>query len=139
MVLKGRREKTAGGLKANMLMRNSRGHVVSKRAHAVGRSSFVRFEPLLQAVMNARACLLVMSSVAINGRTLQGKALYVKSRAVHGSGVKDRGRCTVLFCGGQCQCVTCCRAQARVAAIFGMWLLQGGLAANCARALELQR
>ena len=88
LVLSGRRERTAGGLKADMLMRNRSGKVVSKRASAAGRRNFAKIEPWLQAVMTARECLRVTGFVAINGRTLQGKALYVKSRAIYGSGFK---------------------------------------------------
>mmetsp|Transcript_117518 Transcript_117518/g.230567 ORF Transcript_117518/g.230567 Transcript_117518/m.230567 type:complete len:154 (-) Transcript_117518:180-641(-) len=82
MVLKGSREKTVGGLTQEALMKNKRGKVVSKRASANGKMRFKNIEGWLDSVMEARKALHVSGFVAINGKTLQGKALYVKSKAL---------------------------------------------------------
>merc|ERR1719473_2534003 len=78
LVLRGSKEKTAGGLKREALMKNKRGKVVSKRASAHGKKQYQRIEGWTEAHMAARAALKVKGFVAINGRGLVGKALYVK-------------------------------------------------------------
>merc|ERR1711868_171970 len=70
MVLRGTKEKTVGGLNKEALMRNKRGKVVSKKASALGKQRFRNIEAWVSSV------------VAINGKSLQGKALYVKSKAL---------------------------------------------------------
>merc|ERR1740130_1787757 len=83
LVLRGSKEKTVGGLKADMLMRNKRGKVVSKRASANGSRRFKQIEGWTEAFMAAREALHVKGFVAINGKSLQGKALYVKSKTLY--------------------------------------------------------
>merc|ERR1719150_604752 len=51
------------------------------RASANGKMRFRRIEDWVESVMEARRALHVTGFVAINGKTLQGKALYVKSKA----------------------------------------------------------
>merc|ERR1719463_151717 len=82
MVLRGSKEKTAGGLRMDGLMKNKRGKVVSKRASAAGKRRFQYIEGWVQALTEARAALKVTGFVAVNGKTIQGKALYVKTRAL---------------------------------------------------------
>merc|ERR1719312_51073 len=82
MVLRGSKEKTVGGLKADALMKNKRNKVVSKRASAHGRRQFKNIESWVDSVVQARAALHVSGFVAVNGKTLQGKALYVKAKAL---------------------------------------------------------
>ncbi|CAK0790490.1 unnamed protein product [Prorocentrum cordatum] len=82
MVFKGRKEKTSGGIKAEGLMVNKRGKVVSKRASAAGKRRYRNVEGWVEAFMAARAALHVRGFVAINGKTLQGKALYVKAKTI---------------------------------------------------------
>merc|ERR1719159_2293865 len=82
LVLRGSKEKTVGGLRVDALMKNKRGKVVSKRASAAGKRRFQNIEGWVQAVTDARAALKVTGFVAINGKTIQGKALYVKTRAL---------------------------------------------------------
>eukprot|EP00927_Polykrikos_kofoidii_P045737 TRINITY_DN3981_c0_g2_i1.p1 TRINITY_DN3981_c0_g2~~TRINITY_DN3981_c0_g2_i1.p1 ORF type:complete len:177 (+),score=26.91 TRINITY_DN3981_c0_g2_i1:73-531(+) len=82
LVLRGKKERTVGGLTSTDLTKNKRGKVVSKRASAVGRSRYRNIEPWLMSFMEARRALQVQGFVAINGKTLQGKALYVKSKAL---------------------------------------------------------
>merc|ERR1719409_792221 len=83
IVLRGSKEKTSGGLTKDHLMRNKRGKVVSKRASANGRRAFRNIEGWVNSVVAARKALQVTGFVAINGKSLQGKALYVKSKALH--------------------------------------------------------
>lgn len=83
MVLKGKKEKTVGGLKAGDLMTNKRGKVVSKRKAAIGKRNFRHIEPWTDSVLEARAALCARGFVAINGETLQGKALYVKAKSLY--------------------------------------------------------
>merc|ERR1719146_485738 len=83
LVFKGVREKTSGGLKQDTLMRNKRGKIVSKRKSACGKRAYRQIEGWTQAVMSARDTLHIKGFVAINGKSLQGKALYFKSKAVY--------------------------------------------------------
>merc|ERR1740129_1743889 len=82
MVFKGSREKTVGGLKKDDLMLNRRGKVVSKKASALGNRRFRNIEPWVDSLMEARKALHINGFVAINGKTLQGKALYVKAKTL---------------------------------------------------------
>merc|ERR1719313_442873 len=66
-------------------MRNKRGKVVSKRRSAHGKRAYARLEDWTESFMAARRALDVTGFVAINGRTLQGKALYIKTKALRKS------------------------------------------------------
>merc|ERR1719491_1262295 len=83
MVLRGSKCKTTGGLTAELLMKNKRGKVVSKKASAHGHRAFKNVEAWVDSVMEARSALHARGFVAINGRTLQGKALYQKALTLH--------------------------------------------------------
>merc|ERR1719182_1018710 len=85
LVLRGSKLKTSGGLKQEALMRNKRGKVVSKRQSAQGKRAYTRIEDWTESFMAARRALDVSGFVAINGRTLQGKALYIKTKALQRS------------------------------------------------------
>merc|ERR1711972_531074 len=89
MVFRGSKVKTVGGLTKDALMKSKRGKVVSKRASAHGKRIFGNVEPWLDSLMEARKALHVSGFVAINGKSLVGKALYVKSKALYSS--KKRG------------------------------------------------
>merc|ERR1712071_441843 len=82
MVFRGAKEKTVGGLTQASLMKNKRGKIVSKKSSANGKRLFKYLEPWVESVMEARAALHVSGFLAINGKSLQGKALYVKARAL---------------------------------------------------------
>merc|ERR1719453_2808429 len=82
LVLRGSKEKTVGGLTRDALFRNKRGKVVSKKASASGKRSFKHIQDWVSSVVAARKALQVTGFVAINGKSLQGKALYVKSKAL---------------------------------------------------------
>merc|ERR1719408_894808 len=82
LVLRGTKEKTVGGLTKEALTRNKRGKIVSKRAAANGKRAFKNIEAWVESVVAARKALQMQGFVAINGKTVQGKALYVKSKAL---------------------------------------------------------
>merc|ERR1719343_803389 len=82
LVFRGSREKTVGGLRKDALMKNARGKVVSKRASANGKRRYKNVESWVESIVEARKALHISGFVAINGKTLQGKALYVKSKAI---------------------------------------------------------
>merc|ERR1719401_2374752 len=63
-------------------MRNKRGKIVSKRASASGMRRYKQIEDWTEAVMEARDVLHVRGFLAINGKSLQGKALYVKAKLI---------------------------------------------------------
>merc|ERR1712031_131543 len=83
LVLRGSKEKTTGGLTQNMLQKNKRGKIVSKKASAHGKRQYKNIEAWVESVVTAREALRVNGFVAVNGKTLQGKALYVKSKALY--------------------------------------------------------
>merc|ERR1719217_436522 len=66
-----------------MLMKNKRGKIVSKRASASGKRRFHQIKHWTEALMKARSSLNLKGFVAINGKSLVGKALYVKIKALH--------------------------------------------------------
>jgi len=82
LVFKGSKEKTTGGLTRDSLMKNKRGKIVSKRNNAFGKRAFKNIETWQEAFMQAREMLRVEGFHAINGKTLQGKALYYKTKAL---------------------------------------------------------
>merc|ERR1719230_1473998 len=81
-VFKGSKEKTIGGLTKDSLMRNKRGKVVSKKQNAKGKRAYKSIETWTEALMQAREMLRLDGFHAINGKTLQGKALYYKTKAL---------------------------------------------------------
>merc|ERR1711865_370473 len=85
VVLRGGKEKTVGGLTKESLMKNKRGKVVSKRAAAQGKKAYRNIQDWVSSVVAARKALQVTGFVAVNGKSLQGKALYVKSKALRAS------------------------------------------------------
>merc|ERR1719269_365094 len=88
MVLRGTKIKTSGGLTKDLLMRNKRGKIVSKKASAHGKRAFKNIETWVDSVMEARSALHARGFVAINGKTLAGKALYVKAKALRSTCVQ---------------------------------------------------
>merc|ERR1740123_1463332 len=82
LVFKGTKQKTVGGLKQESLMKSKRGKIVSKRASAHGKRMFRNVEDWVNALMAARASLKTTGFVAVNGKSVYGKALYVKTKAL---------------------------------------------------------
>merc|ERR1712124_94142 len=76
------KEKTSGGLMKDTLMKNKRGKIVSKKQTAKGKRAYKNVETWTEAFMQAREMLRVDGFHAINGKTLQGKALYYKTKAL---------------------------------------------------------
>mmetsp|Transcript_85862 Transcript_85862/g.135577 ORF Transcript_85862/g.135577 Transcript_85862/m.135577 type:complete len:130 (-) Transcript_85862:278-667(-) len=85
VVLRGMKDKTVGGLTRENLMKNKRGKVVSKKSSAFGKRAYKNIQDWVSSVVAARKALQVTGFVAINGKSLQGKALYVKSKALRES------------------------------------------------------
>merc|ERR1712078_6985 len=71
MVLRGSKEKTAGGITAKDLLRNKYGKVVSKK-----KSAFAKKSPWIQAVTKARKALKITGFAAIK----KGTPLYAKAK-----------------------------------------------------------
>merc|ERR1719356_2262649 len=83
MVWRGSKVKTSGGLTKDSLMQNARGKLVSKRASAHGKRMFSGIQGWVDCVMDARKALHLEGFVAINGKSLAGKAMYVKAKALY--------------------------------------------------------
>merc|ERR1719171_45730 len=86
LVLRGTKVKTVGGLTADKLIKNKRGKVVSKRQSAAGKRSYGNIKAWTEALMSARKALHVQGFHAVNGKSLQGKALYFKTKHFFTSG-----------------------------------------------------
>merc|ERR1712232_1378563 len=85
IVFRGSKQKTDSGLTRDLLMRNKRGKAVSKKSNASGKRAFRNIQDWVASVVAARKALQVTGFVAVNGKSLQGKALYVKSKALRAS------------------------------------------------------
>merc|ERR1719331_1257805 len=83
LVLRGSKEKTRGGLTKDMIIKNKRGKLVSKKQSAAGKKNFANIKAWTQAVMAARKALNVTGYVTINGKTPMGKALYAKAKTLY--------------------------------------------------------
>mmetsp|Transcript_126419 Transcript_126419/g.363637 ORF Transcript_126419/g.363637 Transcript_126419/m.363637 type:complete len:180 (+) Transcript_126419:77-616(+) len=105
LVLRGKKEKTVGGLTQDALMRNKRGRIVSKRRSALGRRRYSLIEPWVESMLAARKVLRLVGFVPINGKSLQGKALYAKCHEVlrnrpSGSAACDAAAAAPAVAGG---------------------------------------
>merc|ERR1712193_333358 len=74
LVLRGKKEKTVGGLTAKDLIKNKYGKVVSKKASAKAKKS-----AWIQAVANARSALKLKGFVAVK----KGSPLYAKAKSLY--------------------------------------------------------
>merc|ERR1711881_734800 len=74
LVLKGKKEKTVGGLTAKDLIKNKYGKVVSKKASAKAKKS-----PWIQAVVDARKALKITGFQAVK----KGTPLYAKAKGLY--------------------------------------------------------
>lgn len=83
-VFKGRKEKTVSGLKREHLMINKRGKVVSKKMNAAGKNRFKQISAWINACQSARNELGIKGMCCVGGKMVQGKALYVKAKAIFG-------------------------------------------------------
>merc|ERR1719409_1419820 len=82
MVFRGSKERTVSGLNKAALLKNKRGKVVSKKQKAAGKRAYKHIQSWTNAVKAARKELKVRVFVAVNGKTQQGKAIYVKAKAI---------------------------------------------------------
>merc|ERR1719203_2133305 len=78
-VLRGSKEKTAGGLKKSDLMKNKAGKVVSKKSSAAGKKAYGAIKGWIAAVQKARKQLGVKGFVAIK----KGSAVYNAAKALY--------------------------------------------------------
>merc|ERR1711997_833572 len=83
LVLRGSKEKTQSGLTKDMIIKNKRGKLVSKKAAAAGQRRYASIKAWIQAVVAARKALNVTGYVTINGKTAAGKALYAKAKSLY--------------------------------------------------------
>merc|ERR1719343_1024803 len=91
LVLRGSKEKTTGGLTKEALTRNKRGKIVSKRASANGKRCFKNIEAWVESLGAARKALQMQGFVAVNGKSVLGKALYVKAKALRAARTGSSG------------------------------------------------
>lgn len=77
VVFRGTKAKTSGGLTANDLLKNKRGRIVSKKAHAKGKALYAKGAKMwITAVLKARKTLGLKGFVAIK----KGTPLYNKAK-----------------------------------------------------------
>merc|ERR1712183_913639 len=76
-VLKGKKEKTVGGLTAASLVKNKSGKVVSKKASVSGKKN-----KWSQACVQARKELKIKGFCPVGGKSEQGKKLLAKVRSI---------------------------------------------------------
>merc|ERR1711968_342311 len=74
LVLRGKKEKTVGGLTAKDLIKNKFGRVVSKKMSAQNKKN-----PWIQAVSDARKALKITGFRAVK----KGSPLYAKAKSLH--------------------------------------------------------
>merc|ERR1712061_546299 len=77
LVLKGRHQKTVGGLTAKDLTKNKDGRVVSKKRSSQGKNN-----AWAKATKAARKALGIKGFCPVGGKTAQGKALYAKAKSL---------------------------------------------------------
>merc|ERR1712141_100113 len=83
-VFHGTKTKTSGGLTKDKLMKNKNGRIVSKARSAAAKKRFAS-SPLKawnQAIKAARKQLSITGFCPVNGKTVQGKALYAKAKSL---------------------------------------------------------
>merc|ERR1711903_272595 len=78
--------------------KNKRGKVVSKRQSAAGKRRYGNIKAWTQAFMAARKALHVQGFHAVNGKSLQGKALYFKAKSFFKGGVQTEWVLLVQRC-----------------------------------------
>merc|ERR1712039_364088 len=83
-VLRGSKEKTISGMTKDMLTRNKFGKIVSKKASAASKKRYQSSGIKIWAdcIKQARKALNLKGFVAINGKHVEGKALYAKAKSL---------------------------------------------------------
>ncbi|CAK9091062.1 unnamed protein product [Durusdinium trenchii] len=85
-VFKGNKEKTASGHAKTDLMKNKRGKVITKSKNAAGKKAYKNISAWTIACQKARKELSIKGFCAVNGKTLQGKTLYTRAKAIFAEG-----------------------------------------------------
>ena len=67
---------------AKALTQYAKGKVVSKKASTTGKRAYKHIQAWTQAVKAARKEFKVTGFVAVGGKTQEGKAIYVKAKAI---------------------------------------------------------
>merc|ERR1712134_250082 len=80
VVFRGNKEKAPGGLKKTDLMKSKTGKVVSKKAHANGKTAYAHIKGWTTAVQKARKALGVKGFQAVK----KGSPLYKKAKEIYG-------------------------------------------------------
>merc|ERR1719198_2527019 len=88
LVYRGTKAKTVGGLTSEKLIKNKRGKIVSKRQSAAGKRAYGNIKAWVEAFISARKALHVQGFHAVNGKSLQGKALYFKAKSFFKGGAQ---------------------------------------------------
>merc|ERR1719210_2372271 len=85
IVFRGSKQNTQGGLTKDLLMKNKSGRVVSKVRSAQARKRWASsgMKKWCDAVRQARKELNITGFYAVNGKTAQGKAVYVKAKSIY--------------------------------------------------------
>ena len=84
-VFKGKKEKTAYGHRRGDLMISKRGKIVTKKQSNHGKKSYKFISSWIDALQKARKELGIKGFCAVNDKTVQGKALYIKTKAIFGA------------------------------------------------------
>merc|ERR1712007_169608 len=82
--MKGRKDKTSGGLRKVDLTKNGQGKVVSRKMSARGKRAWAnsKLRAWTDACKKARKALGLEGFVAVGGQSAAGKALYAKVKAL---------------------------------------------------------
>ena len=82
-VFKGKKEKTASGQRKEDLIPNKRGRIVSKKTSEKSKKIYEKYLSSWNVALHkAREELGIKGFCAVNGNTVQGKALYVRTKAI---------------------------------------------------------
>merc|ERR1712110_501835 len=83
VVFAGGKEKTVGGLTKQMLVKNKRGKIVSKKARAAGLRNKAVISKWSRAFSQAKKALGLTGFLPCGGKTAVGKALYAKTKSIY--------------------------------------------------------
>lgn len=82
-VFRGEKVKTTSGLGKKDLMKNKAGEVVSRKSNAAGVNAYLNVKDWADSVSAARKMLALKGFVAVNGKSPQGRALYIKAKDIY--------------------------------------------------------
>merc|ERR1712087_922897 len=85
LVFRGSKVKTKGGLKKENLKKSKTGKVVSKKASDRSKKAFAgsAFQKWGKAVQAAKKALNLKGFIIVGGKSVQGRALYAKAKALY--------------------------------------------------------